>query len=55
METYITICKTDNQWDLAVWQRSSDQGSVTTERGETGWQAGGRCKKEGTCVLVHDS
>ena len=26
METYITICKTDNQWKFAVWLRKLKQG-----------------------------
>ena len=30
METYITICKIDNQWEFAVWLRNSNQSSVTT-------------------------
>ena len=26
METYITICKIDNQWEFAVWLRKLKQG-----------------------------
>ena len=26
METYITICKTDHQWEFAVWLRKLKQG-----------------------------
>ena len=26
METYITICKIDNQWEFAVWLRKFKQG-----------------------------
>ena len=26
METYITICKLDSQWELAVWLRKLKQG-----------------------------
>ena len=26
METYITICKTDSQWEFAVWLRKLKQG-----------------------------
>ena len=29
METYITICKTDSQWEFAVWLRKSNSGSVS--------------------------
>jgi len=30
METYITICKIDSQWEFAVWLRKLKQGSVPT-------------------------
>ena len=26
METYITMCKTDSQWEFAVWLRKLKQG-----------------------------
>ena len=26
METYITICKIDNQWEFAIWLRKLKQG-----------------------------
>ena len=26
METYITICKTDSQWEFAIWLRKLKQG-----------------------------
>ena len=26
METYITICKTDSQWEFAIWLRKPKQG-----------------------------
>ena len=33
METYITICKIDNQWEFAVWLRKLKQGlSINLER-----------------------
>ena len=38
METYITICKIDRQWEFAVWLRKLKQG-VFQPRG-LGW--GGR-------------
>ena len=43
METYITICKIDSQWEFAVWLRKLKQGSVST------WKCGmgGRFKREG--------
>ena len=30
METYITICKIDSQWQFAVWLKKVKQGAVTT-------------------------
>ena len=39
METYITICKVDSQWEFAVWLRKLKQGSLYQPR-EVGW--GGR-------------
>ena len=39
METYITICKVDRQWEFAVWLRKLKQGSLYQPR-EVGW--GGR-------------
>ena len=38
METYITICKTDNQWKFAVWLRKLKQGLCINLEG---WDAGG--------------
>jgi len=33
METYITICKIDSQWEFAVWLRNSNRGSGSKGRG----------------------
>ena len=30
METYITICKIDTQWEFAVWLRNLNRGSEST-------------------------
>ena len=30
MDTYITICKIDSQWEFAVRLRNSNRGSVST-------------------------
>ena len=30
METYITICQVDSQWEFAVWLRNSNKGSLST-------------------------
>ena len=52
METYITICKTDSQWEFAVWLRTQT-GALYQPRG-VGW--GGKFKREGMSVylwLIH--
>ena len=38
METYITICKIDNQWEFAVWLRKLKQGICINLEG---WDAEG--------------
>ena len=56
METYITICKIDSQWEFAVWLRNSNRSSVSTYRGGMGRKMGGKFKREGICVylwLIH--
>jgi len=30
VETYITICKIDSQWEFAEWLRKPNRGSVST-------------------------
>ena len=45
METYITICKIDNQWEFAVWLRKLKQGGMGREKG-------GRFKREGIYVYL---
>ena len=40
-ETYITICKTDSQWEFAVWLRELKQGLGNNLEGRDG-QGGGR-------------
>ena len=55
METYITICKIDSQWEFAAWLRKL-RGSVSTWRGGMGREMGGRFKREGIYVylwLIH--
>ena len=46
MESYITICKTDSQWEFAVWLRKLKQG-LCMER-----EMGGRFKREGIYVYI---
>ena len=36
METYITICKTDSQWEFAVWLRKLKQGLCINLEGWVG-------------------
>ena len=56
METYITICKIDSQWEFAVGSGNSNRGSVSTLRGRMGREMGRRFKREGIYVylwLIH--
>ena len=52
METYITICKIDSQWEFAVWLRKSKQGlGINLE----GWD-GEEGEREGAYIylwLIH--
>ena len=50
METYITVCKIDSQWEFAVWLRKLKQGSVSTQRGGMGKEMGGKFKMEQICA-----
>ena len=36
METYITICKIDSQWEFSVWLRELKQGLCTNLEGWDG-------------------
>ena len=47
METYITICKIDSQWEFAVWLRKLKQGLCINLEG---WKTGGSFKREGIDV-----
>ena len=62
METYITICKTDSEWKLAVRPRELKPGALYQPRGwegkggGMGREEGGRFKREGVYVypcLIH--
>ena len=49
IETYITICKIDNQWEFAVWLMKLNLGGM-------GRKKGGRFKSEGIYIylwLIH--
>ena len=49
METYITICKIDSQWEFAVWLRKLKQGLCINLEGWDG-EGDGRFKREGIYV-----
>ena len=54
METYITICKIDSQWEFAIWLRKLKQGLCVNL--EDGREMGRRFKREGIYVylwLIH--
>ena len=46
-ETYIIICKTDSQWEFAIWLRKPKQGLCINLAGRMGQEMGGRLKREG--------
>ena len=49
METYITICKIDSQWEIAVWLRKLQQGLCINPEGR---EMGGRFKRERIYVYL---
>ena len=56
METYITICKTDSQWEFAVWLRKLKQGLCINLEGWDGEGVGKEVQKEGDiCIPMADS
>ena len=56
METYITICKIDSQWESAVWLRKLKQGLCINLEG-WGWEGDGREVQKGgdICIPMADS
>ena len=56
METYITICKLDSQWEFAVWLRKLKQGlSINLERWDgkgDGREEKGNKKKDNIAIHV---
>ena len=55
METYITMCKIDSQWEFAVWLRKLQQGLCVNLEGY-GEGAGRELQKGGVYVclwLIH--
>ena len=56
METYITICKIDSQWEFAVWLRKLKQGLCINLDGWDGEGDGREVQKGGEiCVHMADS
>ena len=51
METYITICKIDSQWEFSVWLRKLKQGLCINLEG---WN-GERGSKGDICIPMADS
>ena len=54
METYITICKINSQWELAVWLRKLKQGLCINLEGWDG-EGGGREFQKGGDIPMADS
>ena len=52
METYMTICKIDNQQEFSVWLRKLKQGFCINLEGWGGREMGGRFKREGVYVYL---
>ena len=56
METYITICKIDNQWEFAVWLRKLKQGLCISLEVWDGEGGGREVQKGGDiCIPMADS
>ena len=56
METYITICKINSQWEFAVWFRKLKQGLCINLEGFYGEGDGKEVQREGIYVylwLIH--
>ena len=56
METYITICKIDRQWEFALWLRKLKQGLCINLEGWDGAGDGKEIQKGGDiCIPMADS
>ena len=51
METYITICKIDSQWEFAVWLRKLKQGLCINLEGCNGEEDGREVQKGGDIYI----
>ena len=52
METYITICKIDSQWEFVVWLRKLKQGLCINLEGWDGEGDGRKFKRGGIYVYL---
>ena len=52
METYIIMCKTDSQWEFAVWLRELKKELCSNLEGGVGREMGERFKSEDTYVYL---
>ena len=56
METYITMCKIDSQWEFAVWLRKLKHGLCINLEGWNGVGDGREVQKGGyVCIPMADS
>ena len=56
METYITICEIDSQWEFAVWLRKLKQGLCINLEGQDGEGDRKEVQKGGDiCIPMEDS
>ena len=56
METYITMCKIDSQWEFAVWHRKLKQGLCINLEVWGGEEDGREVQKGGDiCIPMADS
>ena len=56
MDIYITVCKTDSQWEFAVWLRKLKQGLFINVEGWDGERDGAGVQKGGNiCIRMADS
>ena len=52
IEIYNTMCKTDSQWEFAVWLRELKQGLCNRLKGGMGRETGGMSGRKGTWVYL---
>ena len=53
METYITICEIDSQWEFAVWLRKLKQGLCINLEGQDR-EGHGREVQKGGDICIHE-